>query len=56
MIDAPIARMSSGDRAFTVALVPTGMNCGVSTAPWASVSRPARAWVDPSAGGGLTTS
>ena len=32
------------------------MNCGVSTTPWGSVSRPRRARVRPSAGGGVTTS
>ena len=37
---------SSGASALTVAFVPTGMNCGVSTTPWVSVSRPARARVD----------
>ena len=56
MIEAPTSRMSSGDRALTVALVPTGMNCGVSTTPWVSVSFPARARVEPSAGGGVVTS
>jgi hypothetical protein len=56
MIDAPTARRSSGSSAFTVAFVPTGMNWGVSTTPWVSVSRPARARVEPSAGGGVTTS
>ena len=29
--------------AFTVAFVPTGMNTGVSTAPWVSWSSPVRA-------------
>ncbi len=55
MIDAPAARMSSGVRALTVALVPTGMNCGVSTTPWVKVRRPTRALVDPSAGGATST-
>ena len=36
-----------------MAFVPTGMNCGVSTTPWVSVRRPARARVEPSAGGGV---
>jgi hypothetical protein len=40
---------SSGESALTVAFVPTGMNWGVSTAPWVSVSSPARARVEPSA-------
>ena len=53
MIDAPTSRRSSGSSAFTVAFVPTGMNWGVSTTPWVSVSRPARARVEPSAGGGV---
>ena len=39
-----------------MALVPTGMNWGVSTTPWVSVSFPARARVAPSAGGGTRTS
>ena len=56
MIEAPVSRRSSGVSALTVALVPTGMNCGVSTTPWVSVRRPARARVDPSAGGGVVTS
>ena len=50
MIEAPVSRMSSGDSALTVAFVPTGMNCGVSTTPWVSVRRPVRARVEPSAG------
>ena len=53
---APAASRSSGSSALTVAFVPTGMNCGVSTTPWGSVSRPSRARVRPSAGGGVTTS
>ena len=56
MIEAPTSRMSSGESALTVALVPTGMNCGVSTTPWVSVRRPVRARVVPSAGGGTSTS
>src|SRR6476659_6163470 len=56
MIEAPTVRRSSGSSAFTVAFVPTGMNWGVSTTPWVSVRRPARAHVEPSAGGGVTTS
>jgi hypothetical protein len=32
------------------------MNIGVSTTPWGVVSRPARAWVEPSAGGGVRIS
>ena len=36
MIEAPVSRMSSGLSALTVAFVPTGMNCGVSTTPWVS--------------------
>ena len=43
---------SSGESALTVAFVPTGMNCGVSTTPCGKVSRPVPARVDPSAGGG----
>ena len=39
-----------------MAFVPTGMNCGVSTTPCGSSSRPRRARVDPSAGGGTRTS
>ena len=35
---APAAATSSGWRALIVAFVPTGMNCGVSTTPWGSVS------------------
>ena len=42
-ICAPAARRSSGARPFTVPRVPTGMNTGVSTAPWPVVRRPARA-------------
>src|SRR5450759_2536259 len=53
---APAASTSSGWSVLTVALVPTGMNCGVSTTPWDSVSRPRRARVVPSAGGGTSTS
>src|SRR5262245_41880466 len=56
MIDAPTVRRSSGSSAFTVAFVPTGMNWGVSTAPWVSVSRPRRARVEPSGGGATRTS
>ncbi len=56
MIEAPAAATSSGWSALTVAFVPTGMNWGVSTTPWASVSRPRRARVDPSAGGGTRIS
>ena len=55
MIDAPVSRMSSGDSALTVAFVPTGMNCGVSTTPWVSVRRPVRARVEPSAGASTST-
>ena len=55
MIDAPVSRMSSGDRALTVAFVPTGMNWGVSTTPWVSARRPARARVEPSAGAPTST-
>ena len=43
MIWAPSPRTSSGVSAFTVALVPTGMNTGVSTSPCAVESTPARA-------------
>ena len=50
MIEAPVSRISSGESALTVALVPTGMNCGVSTTPWVSVSVPVRARVVPFAG------
>ena len=53
---AGLADVVRRSRALTVAFVPTGMNCGVSTAPWVSVSFPARARVDPSAGGGVVTS
>ncbi len=56
MIEAPTSRRSSGVSALTVALVPTGMNCGVSTVPWVSASRPVRARVEPSAGAGVVTS
>ena len=56
MIDAPVARISPGLSAFTVALVPTGMNCGVSTTPCGSLSRPARARVEPPVGGATSTS
>jgi len=55
MIDAPTAARSAGSSALTVAFVPTGMNWGVSTTPWVSSSRPARARVEPSAGGGTST-
>ncbi len=51
-IVAPTSRRSSGSSALTAALVPTGMNWGVSTMPWGSSSRPRRAAVEPSAGGG----
>ena len=37
------ARASSGSRLFTVAFVPTGMNAGVLTSPWAVRRIPARA-------------
>ena len=47
-IDAPAAATSSGCSALIVALVPTGMNCGVSTTPWGSVRRP-----EPGAGGAI---
>src|SRR5215211_7237308 len=53
---APAAATSSGWSALTVAFVPTGMNCGVSTTPWARVSRPRRARVEPSTGGGARSS
>ena len=56
MIVAPVASMSSGDSALTVAFVPTGMNCGVSTVPCGSVSTPVRARVEPSDGAGAVTS
>ncbi len=56
MIEAPTSTRSSGWSALTVAFVPTGMNWGVSTTPWPSSSRPSRARVPPSAGGGTTTS
>jgi hypothetical protein len=36
--------------------VPTGMNCGVSTFPWGSVSSAVLARVDPSLGAGVVTS
>ena len=48
-IVAPTSSRSSGSSALTVAFVPTGMNCGVSTTPCGSVSRPSRARVRPSA-------
>ena len=50
MIEAPTACRSAGVSALTVALVPTGMNCGVSTVPWVSARRPVRALVEPSVG------
>src|SRR6266508_4091166 len=56
MIEAPVSRRSSGVSALTVAFVPTGMNCGVSTVPCGSVSSPTRARVDPSVGGGVVAS
>ncbi len=40
---APTDSRSRGDSARTVPCVPTGMKAGVSTAPWGSVSVPARA-------------
>src|SRR3990167_3932951 len=40
---APAARRSSGERLFTAPRVPTGMNTGVSTAPWGVTRRPQRA-------------
>ena len=43
IIVAPFSRRSRGSSAFTVAWVPTGMNTGVSTAPCAVYSKPARA-------------
>ena len=55
-IVAPAASTSSGWSALIVAFVPTGMNWGVSTTPCGSVSRPSRARVEPSAGGGTRTS
>src|SRR5215218_8695340 len=42
-ISAPSSRSSSGSTALTVALVPTGMNAGVRSSPWAVRSTPARA-------------
>ena len=53
---AGVARGRPGASALTVAFVPTGMNCGVSTTPCGSVRRPSRARVEPSAGGGTRTS
>ena len=43
MICEPTARSSSGSRLLTVPLVPTGMNAGVRTSPWAVRRIPARA-------------
>ena len=41
----PAARNSSGVSVLTDPAVPTGMNAGVSTSPWAVRMRPARAAV-----------
>jgi hypothetical protein len=46
MISEPISRNSSGDMAFTVPWVPTGMNAGVCIVPREVTNRPVRA--DPS--------
>src|SRR3954466_3604852 len=43
MICAPVSATVSGNMAFTVAAVPTGMKTGVSMTPCAVVSRPRRA-------------
>src|SRR5262245_16558311 len=42
-ISAPSERTSSGSSILTVAFVPTGMNAGVRTSPWAVWRTPARA-------------
>src|SRR5213076_1902435 len=42
-ISAPSARTSSGSSILTVAFVPTGMNAGVRTSPWAVRRMPERA-------------
>ena len=42
-IAAPASRTSSGCRLLTLAFVPTGMNAGVGTSPWAVRRMPARA-------------
>src|SRR5262245_22921618 len=42
-IVVPSARSSSGSTVLTVAFVPTGMNAGVGTSPWAVCTTPARA-------------
>ena len=46
MIWAPTSRRSSGSSALTVALVPTGMNIGVSTEPCGVRRRPSGARAD----------
>src|SRR5664280_2100539 len=56
MIWAPVSAISSGWSALIVAFVPTGMNVGVSTTPCGRWSRPRRARVEPSAGGGTRIS
>ena len=43
MICEPTVRNSSGSRLLTVPFVPTGMNAGVCTSPWAVRRIPARA-------------
>src|SRR4249919_2664315 len=42
-MSAPLARRASEVMPFTVACVPTGMNAGVATMPWAVVISPHRA-------------
>src|SRR5438445_9995429 len=44
MICVPISRNSRGSIALTLPCVPTDMNTGVSTTPWAVVNRPSRAF------------
>src|SRR3954454_11355376 len=43
MICVPISRNSRGSIALTLPCVPTDINTGVSTTPWAVVSFPTRA-------------
>src|ERR1700734_433204 len=45
MICVPISSSSRGSSALTLACVPTGMNTGVSTMPWAVRNFPRRALV-----------
>ena len=43
IIDAPVDSTSSGERALTEPVVPTGMKTGVFTLPWGVVRVPVRA-------------